>query len=326
MDERVKFVAAMLEAEESFLELCERFGISRKQGYKWKERYELGGVEALADRSRAPHSHPHAVSSDVAELVVAARRKHPTWGPRKLLVLLGRHHPRVQLPAASTVGDILRKRGLVGKRRRIRRSDPYASRLGPYDASNRVWCADFKGHFGVGERRCHPLTISDGFSRYLLCCKALPRPLSQPVQRTFERTFREYGLPDAIRTDNGAPFSTLAPGGLSRLAIWWIRLGIRPERIMPGRPDQNGRHERMHRTLKAETARPPQRSLRAQQNRFDRFRDEFNDVRPHEALGQATPASLYRPADRAFPSVLPELEYPAHFHVLRTYPNGVISG
>jgi transposase len=165
MNERVKFVSAMLEAEESFLELCERFGISRKQGYKWKERYERGGVESLVNRSRAPHSHPRAVSSEIAELVVAARRKHPTWGPRKLLVLLGRHHPRLQLPAASTVGAILRKRGLVGRRKRVRRSDPYASRLSSYDGSNRVWCADFKGHFGVGDRRCHPLTMSDGFSR-----------------------------------------------------------------------------------------------------------------------------------------------------------------
>jgi transposase InsO family protein len=325
MNERVKFVAAMLEAEESFGELCERFGISRKQGYKWKERYEAGGVLGLADRSRAPHTHPHAVSREIQQLLVAARRKHPRWGPKKLLVIVRRQHPRVELPAASTVGAILKKQGLVGRVRRVRRSDPYKDRLGPYDGPNRVWCADFKGHFSVDGERCSPLTISDGFSRYLLACKALRSTICAPVKRWFEATFREFGLPDAIRTDNGPPFSTLAPGGLSRLAIWWIHLGIRPERIMPGRPDQNGRHERMHRTLKAETARPPASSMRAQQARFDRFRDEYNDVRPHEAIGQATPSTLYRPALRVFPRVLPELEYPDHFEICRTYANGVIS-
>lgn len=325
MNERVKFVAAMLEAEETFSNLCERFGISRKQGYKWKQRYEAGGVEGLVDRSRAPHSHPHGVSSDVVELLVTARKKHPLWGPRKLLVVVRRQHPRITLPAASTVGAIFKRRGLVGKPRRVRRSDPYKDRLGPYDGANRVWCADFKGNFAVGGERCNPLTISDGFSRYLLTCKALRSTTCAPVKRCFEATFREFGVPDAIRTDNGPPFSTLSPGGLSQLAIWWIRLGIRPERIMPGRPDQNGRHERMHRTLKAETARPPASSMRAQQARFDRFREEYNTVRPHEALGQATPSSLYQPTLRPFPRVLPELDYPDHFAVCRSYPNGVIT-
>lgn len=325
MNERVKFVAAMLEAEEPFGELCERFGISRKQGYKWRGRYEAGGVEALLDRSRAPHSHPHAVAPEVVQLLMTARKKHPRWGPKKLLVIVKRQHPRVELPAASTVGAIFKKRGLIGRQKRVRRSDPYKDRLGPYDGANRVWCADFKGHFSVDGERCSPLTISDGFSRYLLTCKALGSTICAPVKRSFEATFREFGLPEAIRTDNGPPFSTLAPGGLSRLAIWWIRLGIRPERIMPGRPDQNGRHERMHRTLKAETARPPASSMRAQQARFDRFRDEYNNVRPHEAIGQATPSTLYRPAPRALPSVLPELEYPDHFEICRTYSNGIIS-
>jgi transposase InsO family protein len=325
MNERVRFVAAMLEAEESFTELCERFGISRKQGYKWKERYESGGVAALADRSRAPHDHPQRVASSVIELVTSARRKHPTWGPRKLLVLLRRHYPQIELPVASTVGEILKRHGLVGTRKRRRRSEPYGSRLREYDGPNRVWCADFKGHFAVGGSRCNPLTISDGFSRYLLCCKGLKSTTNRPVRQVFERTFREFGLPDAIRTDNGAPFSSLAPGGLSRLAIWWIRLGIRPERIMPGRPDQNGRHERMHRTLKTETARPPRSSMRAQQRCFDAFQNEYNNDRPHEALGQETPASLYRASLKRFPKTLPELEYPDHFHVERTYPNGVIS-
>jgi len=325
VQERMKFIAGFLEGEENFSELCERFGISRKQGYKWKERYESGGVEGLKDRSRAPLHHPQAVAASVVDLIVQARRRHPLWGPKKLLVVLARRYPTIEFPVASTVGELLRKKGLNGKRRRVRRSEPYPDSLGAYEKPNSIWCADFKGHFAVGGERCHPLTISDGFSRYLLCCKALPRPLSEPVQQTFERVFREFGLPDAIRTDNGPPFSTLAPAGLSRLAAWWIRLGIRPERIMPGRPDQNGRHERMHLTLKAETAKPPRSSFKAQQRAFDRFRTEYNEERPHEALGNDTPASHYTASTRTFPNKLPELEYPSHFRVQRAMHNGVIS-
>ena len=325
MNERLKFVAAVLEGEESFSELCERFGISRKQGYKWRNRYEAGGTDALTDRSRAPLSHPHAVPASIANLIVEARRRHPRWGPRKLLVILQRSYPTIEFPVASTVGKILKKRGLIGKRRRRHRSAPYPDRLGGYVGPNSIWCADFKGHFPVAGERCHPLTIMDGFSRYLLCCKSLNSPLFEPTRRTFERVFREFGLPNAIRTDNGPPFSSLAPAGLSRLAVWWIRLGIRPERIMPGRPDQNGRHERMHLTLKAETARPPRSSFAAQQRAFDSFRREYNHVRPHESLGNATPASLYSGSPRPFPSKLPELEYPAHMRVHHVQHNGVIS-
>lgn len=242
-----------------------------------------------------------------------------------MLAVLRRRRPDGPWPAASTVGDILRRAGLVRPRRRRRVSVPYGHRLAAYAVPNAVWCADFKGHFAVGGARCHPLTIMDGCSRFLLRCDALPRPLSAPVQTRFERAFREWGLPDTMRTDNGAPFSTLAPGGLSRLAVWWIRLGIRPERILPGRPDQNGRHERMHSTLKADTARPPRSSLRAQPRAFDAFRQEYNHVRPHEALHDATPASRYQPSGRAYPTRLPPLDYPPHFRVERAYPNGVIS-
>jgi len=325
MDERVKFVAAYLGKEVSFSELCARFGFSRKTGYKWVDRYEQGGVEDLAERSRAPHRHPHQVSKEVVDAILAVRSKHPRWGPRKLLVVLQRQRPGLALPVASTVGDILRKNGLVSRPRRRLRNSPYAERLRSYSAPNEVWCADFKGHFPVGGKRCNPLTISDGFSRYLLRCDALEHSLSDPVRRVFESAFREYGIPNAIRTDNGPPFSSLAAGGLSRLAVWWIRLGIRPERIMPGRPDQNGRHERMHRTLKAETARPPRTSFRAQQRAFDHFQQEYNYVRPHEGLKLETPASVYCPSSRAFPRRLTELEYPNHYRLERTYPNGVIS-
>lgn len=325
MNERVKFIAAHLEKTESFSDLCDRFGISRKTVYKWVERYESSGLVSLADQSRAPLSHPHAVSSEVTQLVLQAREKHPNWGPRKLLVVLDRKHPNLVLPSASTVGEILKRNGCIKRRRRRVYSSPQDCDLREYTAPNSIWCADFKGHFPVGGKRCNPLTISDGFSRYLIRCEALRRPLSSYVQPVFESAFREYGLPDAIRTDNGAPFSTLAPGGLSRLAIWWIKLGIRPERIMPGRPDQNGRHERMHRTLKAEAATPPRESFKAQQRVFDRFLKEYNEVRPHEALAQQTPASAYRKSNRPYPKRLPNVDYPSHFHVYRTYPNGVIS-
>jgi transposase InsO family protein len=325
MSERVKFIAAYLEHEEPLSSTCQRFGISRKTGYKWIERYELGGVGELLDRPRVALSHPHATPEEVAAEFIAARKRHPRWGPRKLLVVVARRRPDLHLPAASTVGEILGRHGLVGRKKRIRRSSPYADRLGGYDQANAVWCADFKGHFPVAGSRCHPLTITDGFSRYLIRCKSLRRPLTAPVRTVFESAFREYGLPDAIRTDNGPPFSSLAPGGLSRLAVWWIRLGIRPERIMPGRPDQNGRHERMHSTLKAEACRPPRSSFRAQQRAFDRFQDEYNNVRPHEALGQVTPASKYSASLRPFPQKLPDVDYPSHFHVERPYPNGIIS-
>lgn len=326
MNERVKFVAVRLAGEEPFSATCERFGVSRKTGYKWMERYEGGGVTELVDRSRAPISHPLAMADEVAAEFVSARRQHPRWGPRKLLVIVHRRRPDLRLPAASTVGELLKREGLVRKKKtRIRRSSPYAGRLRAYATPNAVWCADFKGHFPVAGKPCHPLTITDGYSRFLLCCKALPRPLAGLARGVFEATFREYGLPDAIRTDNGSPFSTLAPGGLSRLAVWWIRLGIRPERIEPGRPDQNGRHERMHSTLKADACRPPRSSFSAQQRAFDAFRTEYNDVRPHEALGQEVPASIYRPSLRPLPKRLPELEYPSHFRVVRAYPNGVVS-
>lgn len=325
MSERVKFIATYLEYEVCFTDLCRDFGISRKTGYKWVRRYEAAGASALTDRSRAPHDHPNAVDEDVVEAIVVLRRKHPRWGPRKLRVVLARKWAREEVPAASTIGDILKRNGLVHSRRRIRRSSPYREQLRQYSGPNAVWCADFKGHFPIGRQRCHPLTISDGFSRYLLGCRALRCPVHRYTKDFFEAVFREYGLPQAIRTDNGPPFSSLALAGLSRLSVWWVRLGIRPERIMPGRPDQNGRHERMHSTLKAETAKPPRSSFGAQQRAFDRFRLEYNQERPHEAIDQQVPASLYRPSLRAYPSYLPQLEYPSRFETRLVYPNGVFS-
>lgn len=325
MTERVKFVAAYQRDEDSFTDLCQDFGISRKTGYKWIRRYQADGPAALENRSRAPHRHSHATPDHIVEAIIALRRRHPRWGPRKLAVVLQRRSPRMALPATSTMGEILKRSGLVRPRRRVRRSSPYGEPLRQYDAPNAVWCADFKGCFLVGGERCHPLTISDGYSRYLLRCHALRRPLTWCVRRVFKSAFREFGMPRAIRTDNGPPFSSLAPGGLSRLAVWWLRLGIRPERIRPGRPDQNGRHERMHSTLKAETAKPPRSSFSAQQRAFDRFLIEYNEERPHEALGQQVPAYFYRRSPRRFPAHLTHLEYPAHFETRLAYRNGVIS-
>jgi len=325
MCERVKFISDYLKEEESFSELCENFGISRKTGYKWVSRYEAGGVEALKELSRACKTHPNATSQKIVNYILRERKKHPTWGPVKLLVVLGRRYPDLELPSPSTTGEILRRNGVVKKRRQRKVSSPHREPLRSYDAPNAVWCADFKGDFPVGGRRCSPLTISDGYSRFLLNCKALESTRFKYAQKVFESTFRMYGLPDVIRTDNGPPFSTVAPSGLSRLAIWWIKLGILPERIMPARPDQNGRHERMHRTLKAETAQPPRNSFRAQQRAFDNFRKEYNEVRPHEALGQQVPASFYSASKRPFPDKLPAITYPDSYEIQKAYPNGVIS-
>ncbi len=328
VNERLKFVAAHQCNEDSFTSLCSRFGVSRKTGYKWLDRYDRLGPKALDDQSRAPRTRRNAVSSEMVERLLAIRRKHPRWGPKKIRVVLARERTlrEIRLPVASTIGEILKKRGLSARKKRVRRSHPYTSELREYSHSNSVWCVDFKGHFLTRSGcRCHPLTVTDGYSRKLIACIALRIPLWTITQRAIEEIFREYGLPDAIRTDNGTPFSSLAPGGLSQLAVWWVRLGIRPERIEPGRPDQNGRHERMHRTLKAETAHPPRANILAQQRAFDKFRLEYNDVRPHEALGQRTPDTLYRPSLRPFPKKLPNPTYPSHFRVAKTYPNGVLS-
>jgi transposase InsO family protein len=326
LTERHRFIVMCRESDESFTEICEEFGISRQKGYKWLARFEEGGIGALADRSRRPHSNPRAVPRSVVELILGLRRRRPSWGPRKLLAVLERDYPRVDFPVASTIGSILHAHGLVSSRRRRSPSVGYGPKLTDFSAPNVVWCADFKGHFRVGSgEHCHPLTITDGFSRFLLGCKGLKQTLHAPVKKTFDRVFREYGLPDVIRTDNGPPFASVTVGGLSRLAVWWIQLGIRPERIMPGRPDQNGRHERMHRTLKAETARPPAPSIRAQQRVFDGFLRDYNHERPHEALGQVPPASLYRASTRLYPRELLDPTYPDSFETRRAYGTGVIT-
>jgi transposase InsO family protein len=248
-------------------------------------------------------------------LLLQVRRDHPCWGPKKLLAYTAKRHPQRELPAASTVGDLLKRSGLIAAKRRRKWGHPGSVPL-TAAAPNQVWCADFKGHFKMADGQyCFPLTVTDAYSRCLLACDALLSTQTHGVIATFERLFQELGLPAAIRTDNGVPFATAAIGGLSALNLWWTRLGIVHQRIEPGKPQQNGRHERMHKTLKAEATRPAQKNLRAQQARFDAFVQEFNFERPHEAIGQSTPASLYRPSCRALPSELPAPEYPEHFQV-----------
>lgn len=325
VEERLKFVMECLSEEpNSLAALCRKYDISRKTGYKWLERYEPGDPRSLEDRSRRPWSSPHETERELVEAVLEVRRERPVWGPKKILWKLGKLFPEASLPSKSTIANILKRHGLVRDRPRREKVPRFTAPFAATNAPNDTWCADFKGHFQTGLRRCHPLTVSDSFSRFLLRCDALRMPryeLSRPV---FESAFREFGLPGAMRTDNGPPFASTSVGGLTKLSVWWMRLGICVERIVPGHPEQNGRHERMHRTLKEETADPPTDSLRAQQKRFDIFRGYFNNDRPHEALGQTTPASCYEPSPRPYPARLPPVEYPADFYAYRVPHNGVL--
>lgn len=326
MDERVRFIAACAESDESFTELCRRFGVSRETGYKWVRRYESDGPSGLLDRPSIARRHPAQTPDDIVDAVVNARKQHPFWGPKKLRSLLVEKQPLRQWPAPSTIGEALRRHGLIRPRRRRPRMPPGASPVERGQAPNDIWCADFKGHFALGDRtRCHPLTVSDEFSRYVLKCEGLARPKGPPVREHFERCFHEFGLPQGMRTDGGTPFASLAVGGLSELSVWWIRLGIRPLRIDPGEPQQNGVHERMHRTLKQETTQPPAQTLVEQQRVFDRFRREFNDERPHEALGMKPPTKVYTTSRRTFPTELREPEYGEGFVVRRCAYDGRVS-
>jgi putative transposase len=325
MTERLRFVALVEEGEETMAELCRRFGISRKTGYKLLARYAAEGIDGLHDRSHAAHHHPHAVSEAVEARIVALRSRHPSWGPRKLRVRLRTIEPGTPWPSASTMGEILRRHGLVVPRRRRlvvpADTSPFADCAGPNDS----WCIDYKGWFRTGDgRRCDPLTISDAYSRYLLRCQAVRRVDGRCAQPLLEATFREYGLPRAIRSDNGPPFASRGVGGLSRLSVWWIKLGIRPERITPGRPSENGRHERMHGTLKRDVCQPPASTGRAQQRRFDAFRRIYNEERPHEAINNVTPGTIYRPSPRCYPARLPEIVYPDPWQIRMVRKGGEI--
>jgi putative transposase len=326
MEQRREFIREFETELFTMTELAAQYGISRKTGYKWLERFAAEGADGLRDQSRRPHSCPHATDPDVADLLVTLRRRHPRWGPTKLLAIAARREPTTEYPARSTVAALLKRRGLsVARGRRVTRP-PVPPPVAPITAANGTWTTDFKGAFRTGDGvYCHPFTLRDGFSRFVLRCDALAGYTHDATQRCFERAFAEYGLPQRIRSDNGAPFAGTAGTGLSRLSVWWLRLGISPERIMPGHPEQNGSHEQFHAVLKAATARPPAFTRRSQQRRFDRFRVEYNDERPHEALDNRVPAMLYRPSPRPLPSRLPPLEYPGHFEVRRVYSNGCCS-
>lgn len=318
MDERARFLLEYERNEQTMTELCEIYGISRETGYYWLRRFRQGGLEALQDLSRAPTRHPNQTSERVEEAVLELRRQHMTWGPRKLKRVLEREAPQRRWPAASTIGGLLARGGLVVGRKKRSRTPPYSEPFATAQAANRVWCADFKGWFRTQDgARIDPLTITDAYSRYLLRCQVVEKTDGGPVRAIFESAFREWGLPAAIRTDNGAPFASRALAGLSRLAVWWIKLGIVPERIAAGHPEQNGRHERMHRTLKQETASPPAANRRSQQRAFDRFRREYNKERPHEALGMETPGAVYQPSAREYPLRVPEPVYGSAFQVRR---------
>jgi putative transposase len=321
-EQRMKLIAEYEVGLASMAELCRTYGISRKTGYKWLTRWLDEGAGGLADRSRARRHHPNQVKPELVAAILDARDRYG-WGPKKLRVILEREQSEIAWPALSTMQQILKENGRVIPRKRRRRVPPQTQPMAHCDGPNAVWCCDFKGHFATGEgRRCHPLTISDGFSRYLLRCQGLKRTTHEMVRPIFQWAFKEYGLPRAIRSDNGAPFASRAVAGLSRLSVWWIKLGIQPDRIEPGKPQQNGRHERMHLTLKQATANPPARTFRRQQSRFDGFRQEFNDVRPHEALGMATPASRYVESSRRYPSREPEMTYPAEWATRKVQCDG----
>lgn len=327
MEQRVRFIDALDSCLYTMTELCAQYGISRKTGYKWAQRYAGEGFEGLQDRSRAPKSCTHRTPGEISEGLLELRRAHPTWGPRKLLAWSRKREPEVSWPAASTVGDLLKRHGLVAVRRRPTRRSPHPGRPSVEAAApNQVWTSDFKGQFRMGDGRlCYPLTVADGYSRFLLGVDGLDSVAEVGAWPVFERLFREHGLPEVMRTDNGSPFASgTAVAGLSRLSVRWIKLGIRPERITPGHPEQNGAHERMHRTLKAETARPPAASQPAQQERFDQFRSIYNEERPHEALAQRTPSELYQSSSRPYPAQVPEAEYPGHFEVRSVRPSGEI--
>ena len=314
VEQRERFIGDVDAGLYSMTELCERYGISRTSGYKWVARAEAGGRSALADRSRAPHHCPHRIPATVAELLCTARRKHPQWGPKKLLDLLRPRHRRITAwPAVSTVGDLFEREGLITKRRRRRRA-VHPGTVPPHTtAPNDIWAADFKGQFRTGDGvYCYPLTITDQHSRYLLTCHSLRNVQTVGARPAFERAFREYGLPLAIRTDNGVPFSSRSAFfGLSKLSVWWLRLGIGIERIMPGKPQQNGRHERMHLTLKKEATKPAGKNFLQQQGKFDQFIEEYNHDRPHQALEMKYPGELYSRSPRPYTG-LSDVEYPFH--------------
>lgn len=330
MDERTTFVGEYLTGLWTMTELCERFAVSRKTGYKWVRRYYAGGRSALADRSRRPHGHAHAIPDRLVQRVLETRARFPRWSVGKVLTWLERRNPRTAWPCRTTGYALMVRAGVS---RAAKRPGPPAGRpptsrpaLTEPLAANAVWTTDFKGKFRLGNGTyCHPFTLRDGFSRFVLRCDGVPAESYPYTRPLFERAFAAFGLPECIRSDNGTPFASTGLAGLSRLSVWWMQLGIRVERIDPGCPEQNGSHEQFHRVLKDATTRPPARAVGAQQRRFDAFRIEYNEERPHDALGGASPGSLYRRSPRRLPRTLPAVDYPLHWEVRGADGSGVIT-
>jgi transposase InsO family protein len=305
-------------------ELCERYEVSRKTGYKWLDRYRLEGAAGLLDRPHAPHIHGRATPQHLVDAIVGLRRERPSWGPRKIVAKLELSQPEVDWPSASTAGELLKRAGLVCSRRVRRRAPPRLGQLTMPQHANHVWGIDHKGWIRLADgSRVEPLTVTDGFSRYLIKVAATGSTEYAETQPVLERAFRDYGLPEVIRSDSGPPFASTGTTGLTALSVWWIKLGIRHERIDPGHPQQNGRHERFHLTL-LEAMRPPAADRAAQARRFAAFGRDFNEQRPHQALGQRTPASVYQPSLRSMPVQLPEPNYPAEAAVRQVRSNGEI--
>lgn len=322
MVHRISFINEWLR-EQNAAAVAARHGVSLKTAWKWIERFRTGGLSALADRSRRPLTSPKATDQAVVDALIELRRVHPTWGAKKLVPLLPPDLPR---PGISTASDLLKRAGVVRARRQRRRLPVVGGAWPRADRANAIWCTDYKGQFRTLDGRwCYPLTVTDEFSRFVLACQAYECIDVDDARDCFVRLFRRYGLPEAIRSDNGAPFASTGICRLSRLSVWWMRLGIVLKRNLPAHPQHNGRHERMHRDLKAETTRPPAADLRAQQRCFDRFVDCFNHVRPHEALAYQTPSTRYQRSPREYPERLPEPEYPSHYEVRRVAANGCIS-
>lgn len=326
VDLRMQFVLEWRSGCWTMTELCADYQISRKTGYKWVGRHAACGPGGLQDRSRRPHHNPRATDAHLVTTLLALRKRHPRWGATKLLAVARRDAPEAAWPSRSTVCDLLRARGLVMPRRHSRRPAAPPSSLAAITQANQTWTTDFKGEFRTGDGAyCYPLTLRDGFSRFVLRCDALLGRTYNATRSRFERAFAEYGLPERIRSDNGGPFASTGLGRLSQLSVWWIRLGIVPERIALGRPEQNGSHEQFHSVLKAETTRPPAADVRRQQRRFAKFCREYNHQRPHEALANEVPASLYTASPRPLPRRLPAVEYPGHVEVRRVSCIGQVS-
>lgn len=325
VEERMRFVVAAQEQEESFAAVCRRFGVSRRVGYKWLERFAEEGAAGLFDRSRAPRHHPQGIAEKIAERCLEVRRAHPSWGPLKVRAYLERRTPATDWPAASTIGELFDREGLTVKRKIRRRSPPSSAPFAHCEAANDVWCIDFKGWFLTGDgKRCEPLTLTDAHSRYLLRCQALARTDTDHVWPVLDAAFREFGLPHYMRSDNGPPFASLGAGGLSRLSVKLIKAGVTPERIAPGKPQQNGRHERMHLTLLQDAASPPARSMREQLKRLRSFQHLYNEERPHQSLDGATPAERYQASSRRFDGVLRKPQYADDQDIRSVRQNGEI--